>query len=62
MCANVSDIEQEFCEPLERNASENLGKHVGKIITGVNLDGVNDTVILLLANGKLPARDIYDAS
>ena len=58
MCANVSDIEQEFGEPLRRNASENLGKHVGKIVTGVNLDGVDDTVMLLLADGKLSARNM----
>ena len=58
MGASMSNIKQELGEPLKRNASENLGKHVGKIVTGINLDGVNDTVILLLADSKLSARDM----
>ena len=54
----MSNIEQEFGEALETNASEHFGEHIGMVVRGVNLDSVDDLFVLFFANGKLPARDV----
>ena len=52
----MSHIEQELGEAFKRNASKHLGEHIGIVVRGIDLDSVDDTLVLFLANGKLPAR------